>query len=139
MDTISIATLITALATVFLAGATFYYAYTNHKLMVTQEKILKKTRKQDEVKLIINPIINQCISEIKNIDEKRFFIIERFETFNDDISKNYYKKMIYEDFILNHASLSEMMGIHDEVIHKIKEYCSSISKIFNEEKISVKN
>ena len=57
MDIIPIATIITAIATTILALATFYYAYTNRKLMLSKEKEMYRPRKKDELEQIINPII----------------------------------------------------------------------------------
>jgi len=138
MDWISIATFITAIGTICLAGATFYYAYTSRKLMITQEKELQRPRKKDEVESIITPIIEQCNNEIKNINENRVLIITKFDGFYDGFSKNHFKKMIYEDFILNHLSLSKMISTHDKLTYKIKEHDEAISKKFNEDKYQSK-
>lgn len=46
-----IATVITAIATAILAFATFYYAYTNRKLMLSKEKEMNRPRKKTEFNL----------------------------------------------------------------------------------------
>ena len=44
-----IATVITAIATAILAFATFYYAHTNRKLMLSEEKEMNRPRKKGSV------------------------------------------------------------------------------------------
>lgn len=107
-----IATVITAIATTILAFATFYYAYTNRKLMLSKEKEMNRPRKKDELEQIITPIIRQCNNEIERINENRFWIFTKIKTFYNDISKNDIKKMIYEEFIFNHTSLGGIIEKH---------------------------
>ncbi len=59
MDIIEwIPTVVMAVATAILAGATIYYAYTNHKLWIETEKAKLRPRKEDEINSIIIPLIS---------------------------------------------------------------------------------
>ena len=134
MDIIPIATIITAIATTILALATFYYAYTNRKLMLSKEKEMYRPRKKDELEQIINPIIRECNTEIERINKNNFWIFGRMNTCYEVILGNDIKKMLYEDFISNHTSLIKMMERHEHIFHQIKENCNMISKNFNADK-----
>lgn len=138
MDIVSIATLITAFATMALAGATFYYAYTNRKLMITKDREMERSRKKDELEHIINPILRRCNREIEEINEHHFWIFDRIDTCYEDILRNDIKKMLYEDFISNHMSLSKMMERHEHLFHQMKENCNIISKKFKADKYQSK-
>lgn len=131
-------TLIQAVATVVLVFVTGYYAYTNHKLMKNQEKLMKRSRKEDEVRSIITPIIQHCSREIEIINENRILTLSIFKGFNNDFSKNNIKNMVYEDFISNYEPLKQMINTHDNLIDKVKEQDALISKKFDEEKYQLR-
>lgn len=137
MDVVPIATIITAGATLALAGATFYYAHTNRKLMLTKEKEMQRPRKKDELGSIIIPIINQCSNEIKRIREDNFWFFTKLTTFNEDIQKkdNEIKKLLYGDFSLYNKPLLKMLDDHESLFIKMREQCNSIIKIFDQKKI----
>ena len=138
MDIVPIATLITAIATVILACATFFYAYTNRKLVITKEKEAERPRKKDELEQIINPMIRGCTNEIERIYKNQFWFFGNTKTSHQDILENDVKKMLYEDFITNHISLSRMIETHEKLIHKIKENCNIISMKFKDDKYQSK-
>jgi hypothetical protein len=132
MDIIPIATLITAIATLALAGATFYYAYTNRKLMLTKEKELNKPRKIDELESIIKPLISQCQNENKRIKEKSYWLIFEDKTFLEKIEDNTYKKLVYDGLINKQQKLKNDIEIHDNIIKHLKdEYKKFEEKINN--------
>jgi len=138
MDIVSIATLITAGATAILAGATFYYAYTNRKLMLSKEKEMERPRRKDELEQIINPIIRECNTEIDRINKNQIRIFRKIKTSYEDILENDVKKMLYEDFILKHLSLKKMIETHEHLFHQMKENCNIISKKFKSYKYQSK-
>ena len=64
-------TIITALGTIAVAGATIYYAYTNHKLWLYREKETIKPIKIDEICFIIKPFIEHCKKNIDSLKSKK--------------------------------------------------------------------
>jgi len=150
-NTIILFVLIIVILILILLFGIFIYRYKNQPNKIKKGKIKIKniygektidtnlrSRKKDEIESIIIPIIHQCNNEIKNIDKKRFFIIEKFEPFYEDISKNDIKKMVYDEFIQNQLSFSKMIYTHDECINQIKNNCNLISKKFNESRYQLK-
>lgn len=132
VDMVSLATIITAISTFFLALGTFYYAYTNRKMMIARERELKKPRKTDEMNSIIKPLINECIKEIESLSKFPVWIPKNCTQFLSKYDKNNYKKMIMREFLQNREKIFEMITWHDFRIQRFNQ-------IYNEMIISIKN
>jgi len=125
MDIVLIATLITAGSTAILAAATFYYAYANHKLVLSSEKELKKPRKIDELNSIIKPLISDCNYEIKSLEVFPFWDTKSHKPFSEKIDQNNYKKMIVKNFISDNKELGKKIIWRDAGLKRFND-------IFNE-------
>lgn len=121
MDLLILATLVTAIGTIFLAAATFYYAYTNYKLMVAQDKQLKRPRKNDEIHHVISPLISNYEAELRNAKDFDYWNNLRFIPFVNDLKKNSYIGFVYQDFISDNPNLEPKINKHDDILNKINE------------------
>ena len=116
MDIVSIAILITAVATAILAGATFYYAFTNRKLVIAKEKEMQQPRRKNEFNSIISPLMSQCNGENRIVENLENWYPIRESPFLDNIEKNNYFKIVFNDFIIDYPDLKKDIIEHDNII-----------------------
>lgn len=116
MDIVSIAILITAVATAILAGATFYYAFTNRKLVIAKEKEMQRPRRKNEFDSIISPLMSQCNGENRIVENLEYWYPSRELPFLDNIEKNNYFKIVFNDFIVDYSDLKKDIIEHDKII-----------------------
>jgi len=118
MDLIDwIPTTVTAIATIVVAAATIHYART---LKNTEIKAKERPRKEDEINSIIEPLISTCNGEISQLSHKWYDFLE-FELFSENIRKNNYKRMIFNDFIKGKNELVMAIKEHEKIIRALAE------------------
>ena len=121
MDIISISTLITAIATLALVGATFYYAFTNRKLVLAKEKEMQRARRKNEFDSIINPLMSQCNGENRTVENLENWYPLRESPFLDNIEKNNYFKIVFNDFIMDYPDLKKDIIEHDNILREFND------------------
>jgi len=123
-------TLITAIATVILTGATIYYAWTNHKLWINNERQSTRPRKEEEIKHIIKPLLKQCELEIYHLTEKNYNWFSKrnilVDLFNTDLSK----PVIFDEFIQKQG-IKKSIEEHDILGSRLKNQYDDFYSFIN--------
>lgn len=119
-DLVSVAILMTAVGTIVLAVCTLYYAWTNTKLLMLQEKELKKPKRRDELQFIIGPLLRESFFEIERVEKRMYINLARADSFLINNEKNLVERIMYQDFISSRKDLERLIEKHDTAFYKIR-------------------
>lgn len=123
-------TIITAFATVVVALATIYYAYTNHKLWKSSGIEKLRPRREDELNSIITPLVSHCDAELNQIS-RGWYDFLKFELYLENIHKNNYKTIIFNDFIRGRKDLETAIAEHEQIVCSLIENYQNIQNTIN--------
>ena len=121
-------------STIIVAIATIYYAYT---LRESNKKSNERYRKEDEINSIIIPLISTCNGEILNLS-KNWYHFLKMELFSDNIKRNTYKEIIYNDFIKGKNDLGIVIDEHEEIIREMAKKYQELMDTINTDSFRLK-
>lgn len=116
-----ISTIIMAIATTVLAGATIYYAIMNRRLWLNMEKQVMRPRKAEEIKYIIKPLLKQCELENKYLYENSYRWFSKGITLGGKFYSDSTLRVVFNAFIRGESMLKESIEEHDELVGRLKD------------------
>jgi len=123
-----VSTIVMAIATVVLAGATIYYAITNRRLWLNMEKQVRKPHREEEIRAIIRPLLKQCEVEIAHLNEKRYRWYSKGIKLVDGFYKDSSLKIVFNAFLRERPPLKEGIEAHDKLVINLKKKFDDFEK-----------
>ena len=125
---------ITAIATVILASATLYYAFTNYKLWRAMERNLKNRQRFDEIKFVIKPFIVQCNTELNLLNKGAYWDTPSEKILLKKFHVKGIIKTILNNVLKEKSKLKKAVKNHDKIIFDLEEnYENAKSSIKSED------
>lgn len=112
---------ITAIATVILASATLYYAFTNHKLWWAMERNLKNRQRSDEINFVIKPFIDQCNTELNLLNNEAYWDTPSEKILLKKFHVKGIIKTILNNVLKENPTLKKAVKDHDKIIFDLEE------------------